>query len=420
MYRLRKLTVRQFRGLNGKASFEFGDRYHLVVGTNGGGKTNLLRLVAMVTQLDFSALSGESFDVSWEGAWDTGGRIDGQVRRVQARPTTMAHVGRGAEPHSPSRASWNWSVTLTFPGVKPITLSARRQGGLSGGEGDPTNLGGSSIQMPLVMKLFDDDSDAAVRFFEAFGFRAAESLESFAALVEPGSHSPDSLGTPAFEPRVLATEGQEPSAGGFGLDEGAKSWASVVAAGQTASLRGDQLAWIDAVRRDLSAADIAIEPSLREKETTPRSSSQPEVTEFRFSGCNLLLRLSPRLQVHHDLLSYGQKRLIGLRYHLATSPEAPAIIDELSNGLHHGWVESLIRDLEGRQSFLATQNPLVMDHVWWENADECGRGIIICKQDSDHRWRWRQLGGGEGLRFHQAWTAGVQHVHEVLMTEGWW
>lgn len=85
MFRVRSLTVRQFRGLIGTANFVFADRYHLVVGTNGGGKTNLLKLLAMLTQLDFSLLAGESFDFSWQGEWAGGGSIEGAVTRTQIR-----------------------------------------------------------------------------------------------------------------------------------------------------------------------------------------------------------------------------------------------------------------------------------------------------------------------------------------------
>ena len=64
-----------------------------------------------------------------------------------------------------------------------------------------------------------------------------------------------------------------------------------------------------------------------------------------------------------DLLSYGQKRLLSFYWYLAVRADQPVVADELANGLHYEWIDACVNELSERQSFLATQNPLLMDYL---------------------------------------------------------
>ena len=66
--------------------------------------------------------------------------------------------------------------------------------------------------------------------------------------------------------------------------------------------------------------------------------------------------------ISHDLWSYGQKRLLSFLYYLECNPNI-VIADELVNGLHHSWIEAAMKKLETRQSFLTSQNPLLLDYL---------------------------------------------------------
>jgi hypothetical protein len=174
------------------------------------------------------------------------------------------------------------------------------------------------------------------------------------------------------------------------------------------------LDWLDKFRADLGVDAVSLRPLFKEK----REMGKGEV--IRFSGAEINIALTEHKTVRSELLSYGQKRMLALRYYLAAYTQGPAIIDELSNGLHHAWVESILKDLEERQSLLATQNPLVMDALWWESPEEVAQSIILCTRDAQHGWNWRQFDAEEARRFFDAWKSGFQQIHEVLRTERWW
>lgn len=398
MYRIRKLEVTRFRGLAAPATFTFGDRYHLVVGDNGAGKTNLLKLLAMITRLDFSPLVDESFEVAWEADTGDGGRVVGRVAREL--------VGSPAAGGGRDRARWAWSLSLDTPGMS-VQHGARQpvQGeGVRGSPGDPCG----SFALWTMTSASDLWAGRGVRWQAD---RADEALGSFAALlgaVEPG-------GTMPFTPWLSAAAGA-PIVAHFG--EGAAlndEWLTSATAGNYLPIASGSIPWLEAVRRDFGATSITLRPKFDHRRPVDENH---DIIQFR--GCDVHATFSPHVAVSQDKLSFGQKRLLGLRYYLATGPEAPAIIDELSNGLHHTWVQALVGDLELRQSFLATQNPLLMDSVWWDSAEEAGRGIILCTRDGAHRWVWRQLNPAEATVFYEAWRTGIQQIHEVLKTEGWW
>lgn len=403
MYRIRKLEVRRFRGLAGPVSLSFGDRYHLVVGDNGAGKTNLLKLLAMVTRLDFSPLANESFELSWEGEWGDGQRLVGSVRRELESADPLNRT-----PASTRRANWTWSVKFTDGGKRLRTV--RRVGQGMSGEGDDP----AGVFSIVVALMRSSNRGIPPALFDHWSSRADEALGSFQGLCH-GVVDDDPLSQGARLEVVVGSGPEGATIGGFPGLGGSRRWAEAAGRGEYLALSSAEVSWLEQYRADVGAEAIQLRPRLSE-----RKSLDAGVDEVTFRGCDLQVSFSAHVQVSQDKLSFGQKRLLGLRFYLSTAPAAPAIIDELSNGLHHTWVDSLIRDLEPRQSFLATQNPLLMDSVWWDSADEARRGIILCTQDAEHRWVWRQLGAADAATFYDAWTAGIQQIHEVLKTQGWW
>lgn len=119
-------------------------------------------------------------------------------------------------------------------------------------------------------------------------------------------------------------------------------------------------------------------------------------------------------------LSYGQKRVLAFLFYLARV-RGPVVADEIVNGMHHDWVEicvQMIRE-KGQQAFLTSQNPLLLDELEFEDADAVRRTFIIAEVE-DGQFRWRQLDEDEARRFFLAYETGIQHVGEVLLTEGLW
>lgn len=409
MFRVRTLTVNRFRGLAAQAVLQFGDRYHLIVGDNGAGKTNLLKLLAMVTRLDFAPLADESFDLAWDGVFDDGTRITGRVSREIGE-------GEGGREGLPGRMEpvvrWNWALTLREGEVE--TVVANEGQGSSGDAMDPT---GAPVPRAFRPAAGEPWTLKHLRLHLAQSSRADEALGCFAALTEGKQEEPVTAVPPLEISVVRWGDGRRMALVGRNAIVGEAFESSFTERGAT--LGRGSLAWLDGAAVELEADSVNLRPRL--ERTKPLGDVQGAlITETEYLGGDLEISFSPRVAVHHSKLSFGQKRLLGLRYYLSTIADAPAIIDELSNGLHHRWVESLIAELESRQSFLATQNPLVMDSVWWDSAEQAQQGIVLCTRNAEHRWVWRQLTAEEGVRFYEAWRAGIQQIHEVLKTESWW
>lgn len=127
---------------------------------------------------------------------------------------------------------------------------------------------------------------------------------------------------------------------------------------------------------------------------------------------------------HHSQLSFGQKRLLAMFWHLGYSAPVPLLTDELTNGLHAGWVRAIIDHIGPRQGFHAVQNPLLLDRYGpGENPEEIAGRFVICTVEPGERgrqWRWRSPTTVECERLWAAYNAGFQHLSELLVSEGLW
>ncbi|NRD68531.1 AAA family ATPase [Corallococcus exiguus] len=127
-------------------------------------------------------------------------------------------------------------------------------------------------------------------------------------------------------------------------------------------------------------------------------------------------------EVSHDLLSYGQKRLLAFFAHADASPDV-IIADELVNGLHHEWISACLSEIGERQAFLTSQNPLLLDFLRFESIEEVRHTFIICERagsTADAQLIWRNLTEEEAESFFLAYQTGIQRVSDILLTKGLW
>jgi hypothetical protein len=155
-----------------------------------------------------------------------------------------------------------------------------------------------------------------------------------------------------------------------------------------------------------------------------RRSQDGENVTTSYLGFDCLFRRADGSQISHHLLSFGQKRLFSFLWYLAVRGELPVVADELLNGLHYEWIEICFDRLQDRQSFLATQHPLLLDHIPIESAEAVRTTFLRCSTelgpDGREQMVWRNFNEEEAERFFVAYQTGIQHVSEVLRSEGLW
>jgi hypothetical protein len=120
-----------------------------------------------------------------------------------------------------------------------------------------------------------------------------------------------------------------------------------------------------------------------------------------------------------DWLSFGQKRMLTFLLYEASTRGTPAVLDELVNGLHYEWVELCVEKLRDRQSFVTAQNPLILDLLGFESAEQVRETFIQCAR-VDGRMAWTNFTEEQAKDFYEAYEVGIQQVHEVLRDKGLW
>lgn len=156
-----------------------------------------------------------------------------------------------------------------------------------------------------------------------------------------------------------------------------------------------------------------------------------ETIESRPSGEPFLLRLgdlSFRFRtkgggsIGHDLLSYGQKRLLSFLYYVACN-DTFIVADELVNGLHHAWIEVCLDAIGERQAFLTSQNPILLDFVPPTSPEQAERRFIRCvleEREGRDVMVWRNLTPDEATELCKQYAVGIQQLSELLRVNGLW
>jgi hypothetical protein len=96
---------------------------------------------------------------------------------------------------------------------------------------------------------------------------------------------------------------------------------------------------------------------------------------YDFDGMRFLCQLDAGLTVDQSQLSFGQKRLLAFYWYLACIPEGIVIADELVNGFHHDWIKGCLEEIGDRQAILATQSPLLLDYLEFEDAEQVRKSL---------------------------------------------
>jgi hypothetical protein len=121
-------------------------------------------------------------------------------------------------------------------------------------------------------------------------------------------------------------------------------------------------------------------------------------------------------------MSYGLKRLLSFFYYAAASPDI-VIADELVNGLHYEWIEACLKEIQGRQSFLTSQNPILLDMLPFESAEEVQKTFLLCSHEMDDghgQMVWRNMTDESAAAFFRAYETQALQVSEILRLNDLW
>lgn len=401
-----KLTRLKINKLENVAPTElrFSAKWNVLLGPNGTGKTTLLEVVSTLLRtvafpndfdLDLDMLSGEDeFAVHIEGA-----------RTAIAAATSSGEVvGPGLR--GELRTVRGPSGRMTFRKVDDL-LEWKGEG-----PGFPEDEGrvpwrGSSLAW-LLLSLPTDHRTAP--WIQKNALRFDESLEFFAQVFQQaeGPAKPQIILRPIpdgvrSELHGVVSRSLESAANhAFGASERTRI-----------DVPAEKLPFLQDFRRacGMSSAEMLL--------LATGNAKGPKRDGVGFE-IHLCLFYDPTgLNYPHTMLSYGQKRFLAFLYYLEANAEI-VIADELVNGLHHAWINLCMEKLEQRQSFLTSQNPLLLDYLHFESAEEVRATFILTSRDSEGRFVWRNMDEGQAQRFYEAYKVGFESVNEILRAEGLW
>jgi ABC-type lipoprotein export system ATPase subunit len=428
--RLKWLKIEKYRNVAPGTELHFSDKFNVLLGKNGTGKTTLLRLIAMIAKDGFAPLAERSFDLSFSLAFQ-GVNADVQVRNERRKPESTREM---------SYFVWSYDILFQFEGdpdgygIKASPdggeLTYKVDGKLS--QHAPSHplpppfadrflqalLARFDVEGRLPFAKHNAMQGAWAAMFNARGGRFDEGLGAFAALTEfdAGSAKPDLR---AANVTVVADSSGKMLSGGltFAPDE---IWSAMASKplDETMPLRHHDLGFLQKTVTAMGFKDAEM-LMRRRRRTVDKPSAEQTVS---YGGFEFNFTLQDGEIIRHEDLSYGQKRLLSFLYYAACNPDI-IIADELVNGLHHDWAQLCLDEIAERQSFLAGQDPLLFDFLFFESEEEVRQSFILCsleQLDGRGHFVWKNLSPESAAAFYRAYQAGIQHVSEILYSKGLW
>jgi energy-coupling factor transporter ATP-binding protein EcfA2 len=429
---LARLVIHKYRNVAPGTTLIFNPSKNILLGKNATGKSTLLNLLAAVARSDFSALKGEEFSLEYE-MHSAQCQAHASVRNERKNPLgsetasfkqELLLLGQDAESYH-----FTWSLRLAF-GVPAtaIQIDSTSSGTLvkieSGPGGvksvaieDRSFLGNSIVSgylvaaltalegeqklaVDLIKAFYSVVSSGQSRFDESLGFFERMLLQSVTIKVV-GFREPVSLGASGVPPEIGASI----------IQTLAVDWGRT-----TLEFSSEQLRFLGAAVRQMGFSAGRLKVERIEKRL------EEDGEEFQFGRFSFDFTREDGSAINHSLLSFGQKRLLAFYYYLECYPRL-VIADELINGLHHHWIENCLDAVGDRQAFLTSQNPLLLDYLHFESAEQARSSFILCrteKHDGHERMSWSNMAEDDAERFFTAYQAGIQHVSEILRTKGLW
>jgi energy-coupling factor transporter ATP-binding protein EcfA2 len=430
--RLKQLTINKYRNVAPGTTLAFNDGFNILLGKNGTGKTTLLKLIAMLVTDDLSPLKQQALDVKYALAFAD---ADVEVCLKNAR------VGRkGIDPIF----AWSYEVvvctrnesasrhTIVAESSPPI-LKYSVDGSVQPTDDLPVVLPfddkflGSILG--LLWALLEATSDARdiaarasllMRKNKARG-RFDEMLGGFEAISKTGYEPADGAPPPAQASFVSTKWGGAPEYWSMFVPEGLREAIDkyVDKLPETIALTQEQVAYLS---KFVGLTGFRAGDMLLRRRRVNELHDASETRETVYGGFDFNFTLEDREIIGKDDLSYGQKRLLSFLYYAAANPDV-IIADELVNGLHYEWIEACLKEIQGRQCFLTSQNPILLDMLPFASVEEVKRSFILCShevREGRGQHVWRNMADDSADAFFRAYERGGLQVSEILRTNDLW
>lgn len=430
MLKLHRLKITRFRSVR-PCELLFHDGLNVLLGKNGSGKTTLLRLLADLYSTPLtSILPGEEFDLEVEFHFSVGS-VTTRIQRMlafQDVPSGLsAAEGGGSSVYEVDLqiAFGPFQVQAKKSAQEPGFLVTRNENLMNWSLSlDAINIlsllqvfiSGAppfSLDAELRKKLYDEDLLVAT-----LPFRFDESLEALELIRKKRIRfnvAPHRLGAGQ---KIFINLAEGPRPRGY-----LEQFETLINADPTAERIVMDEQKLKFLARFIKLTGLQSARMISERiEKKVLDGAFGEMTQNIFSNLHFSFTRRDGSEFPQEQLSYGQKRLLTFLYCQSAIPQV-MIADELVNGLHHDWIETCVELLRDRQSFLSSQNPLLLDHLWFESRDEIQKTFILCsaEQEEDRDLlTWKNTSPEEAEVVYRAYQTGVQHVSEILHSQGLW
>jgi energy-coupling factor transporter ATP-binding protein EcfA2 len=417
MMKLRRLTIHQFMQVQ-PGTILFNDGYNVLLGRNGTGKTSLLKLITAVISGNVKAYESIPFKLEWELGLDDHSLV----------MTASSTGGSDSEYSGPEHDNVQWNYSMTFSGPFGMTVYECRSDGHFGV--DPSqepqeirwnDLFSSDILTQIASRLFTTEDDwapfvnALFKMYRGVG-RFDEALGTFDLMCGSG---PSEYDSPPVAWHVVAK-----SAGGARLDYSMLFPRSIDTAMSQRIEKSDwepQFASDDWPELGGMAKALGCQRLAFTSRFQSSTNDDGEIRAF-YLGFDVRVTFDDGSAFTASRLSFGQKRLLSFLYYLSANPHF-VIADELVNGLHWEWIHTCVSAIGSRQSFLTSQNPLLLDQIPLGSSEAAAQTFIQCigvPGKAGTAWSWRNLGNEHATDLWEAYEVGIQQVAEILRSRGMW